>query len=359
MPPPLSYADVALRPTWRDYYAFVVDKSGEPGRADSAEPIGSRRAVKMPQSARWAIVALSFCAIVAGVSLLVAFRATLDSRTPLSSSSLIPGLVAPTLMLIGIVPISSLLDRPSRPDEETARERLRAAEEKLAGGIADSTTVINIGGDVGDLGDLVAQLGDRGRSVGSETDEAEGGEQSASRVRSDDRLALSALWEVTHSRLDLYHQIATGQARRSFFTAQAATGVGFILLVVFAILAASAQSTAGAVTTGALGAVSAALAGYIGRTFVRSQESAASHLRAYFDQPLEFSKYLAAERLLADRSDLTVGQRAEITAALVQGILAQNPRSEESGKNRSRRGAKALFGLLRWNWAPGGCCGAP
>jgi hypothetical protein len=30
------------------------------------------------------------------------------------------------------------------------------------------------------------------------------------------------LWEVTHSRLDLYHQIATGQARRSFLAAQAA-----------------------------------------------------------------------------------------------------------------------------------------
>ncbi|WP_406105592.1 hypothetical protein OG698_25245 [Streptomyces sp. NBC_01003] len=35
-------------------------------------------------------------------------------------------------------------------------------------------------------------------------------------------------------------------------------------------------------------------------TFVRPQETAAGHLRAYFDQPLELSHYLAAERLVAD-----------------------------------------------------------
>jgi hypothetical protein len=30
------------------------------------------------------------------------------------------------------------------------------------------------------------------------------------------------------------------------------------------------------------------------------------HLRAYFDQPLEFSKYLAAERLIADNTELAL-----------------------------------------------------
>ena len=89
---------------------------------------------------------------------------------------------------------------------------------------------------------------------------------------SDDHLALSALWEVTHSRIDFYHQIATGQARQSFAAAQLAAGVGFILIVFFAVLATLAHNSAGAITVGALGAVSAALAGYIGRTFVRSQD---------------------------------------------------------------------------------------
>jgi hypothetical protein len=134
-------------------------------------------------------------------------------------------------------------------------------------------------------------------------------------------LALPELWAVTHGRLDLYHAIATGQASRSFRNAQIAMVLGFALLIAFVIVALSASTTAGAVVAGGLGAVAAALAGYVSRTFVRSQETAASHLRAYFDQPLEFSRYLAAERLVAD-ANLTEEQRAEVVTALAQAMIA-------------------------------------
>ncbi|MER5298944.1 hypothetical protein ABT039_05705 [Streptomyces lasiicapitis] len=134
-------------------------------------------------------------------------------------------------------------------------------------------------------------------------------------------LALSRLWSLTHRRLDLYHEIATNQARRSFVSAQISMGVGFALLVLFVALALNVSSTTGAIVTGGLGAVSAALAGFISKTFVKSQQSAADHLKAYFDQPLEFSRYLAAERLLADAS-LSDEKRAEVVAVLVQTIAA-------------------------------------
>jgi hypothetical protein len=158
--------------------------------------------------------------------------------------------------------------------------------------------------------------------------------QTAETRLAEDRLSLTALWEVTHSRLDLYHQIATRQARTSFLTAQAATVLGFTILIVFAVIVAKTHTTAGAITTGALGAVSAALAGYISRTFVRSQESAASHLRAYFDQPLEFSKYLAAERLFANAANIDEDHRATILAALVDAIVMPHLSSEirDAGK---------------------------
>lgn len=141
-----------------------------------------------------------------------------------------------------------------------------------------------------------------------------------------DRLALPVLWDITQKRLELYHTIATRQARRSFLTAQLAIVAGFLLLITFAALATQVHTTASAITTAALGAVSAALAGYISRTFIRSQESAATHLRAYFDQPLEFSKYLAAERLLASASntDLDGANRAAILTALVQAMVSSN-----------------------------------
>ncbi|MFE3370034.1 hypothetical protein ACFXOK_10565 [Streptomyces sp. NPDC059173] len=134
-------------------------------------------------------------------------------------------------------------------------------------------------------------------------------------------LELAALWEATHARLDLYHQIATGQAKTSFRNAQVAMGAGFFLLILFACIALWASTTAVAIVAGGLGAVAAALAGYVAKTFVRSQESAATHLRSYFDQPLELSRYLAAERLVAD-GDLTQEQRGEILSALVQAMVA-------------------------------------
>ncbi|MEU5929315.1 hypothetical protein ABZ817_38320 [Streptomyces antimycoticus] len=134
------------------------------------------------------------------------------------------------------------------------------------------------------------------------------------------RLNLPELWAVTHARLELYHDIATGQARRSFRNAQLAMLVGFGLLVGFVAIALNASTTAGSVVAGGLGAVSAALAGYVSRTFVKSQEVASSHLRAYFDQPLEFSRYLAAERLVAN-AELSQEQRAEIVTTLVQAIV--------------------------------------
>jgi S-methylmethionine-dependent homocysteine/selenocysteine methylase len=95
---------------------------------------------------------------------------------------------------------------------------------------------------------------------------------------------------------------------------------GFLLLIVFVAVALQASTTAGSVVAGGLGAVSAALSGFVARTFVKSQETAAAHLRAYFDQPLEFSRYLAAERLIAD-SALTEEQRAEALTTLVQAMV--------------------------------------
>ncbi|MFE5681712.1 hypothetical protein [Streptomyces sp. NPDC056512] len=156
------------------------------------------------------------------------------------------------------------------------------------------------------------------------------------------QLPLSELWAVTHSRLDLYHEIATGQASRSFRNAQVAMVLGFALLVVFVIVALRASTTAGAVVAGGLGAVAAALAGYVSRTFVRSQEAAASHLRAYFEQPLEFSRYLAAERLVAD-SNLSDEQRAEVVTELAKAMISGptppvgDTANDSNGEDRNAR----------------------
>ncbi|WP_330449703.1 TRADD-N-associated membrane domain-containing protein [Streptomyces anulatus] len=147
------------------------------------------------------------------------------------------------------------------------------------------------------------------------------GQPAAGEVGRRGALGLPELWEATHARLNLYHEIATGQAKTSFRNAQIAMVAGFLLLILFAGIALWASTTAVAIVAGGLGAVSAALAGYVAKTFIRSQEAAATHLRSYFDQPLELSRYLAAERLVAD-GDLTQEQRGEILSALVQAMVA-------------------------------------
>jgi hypothetical protein len=69
------------------------------------------------------------------------------------------------------------------------------------------------------------------------------------------------------------------------------------------------------------GGAAAALAGYIGRTFIRSQETAARYLRAYFDQPLAFSRYLAAERLLSSQSELKSEERDAMLRIIVSAMV--------------------------------------
>jgi hypothetical protein len=196
-------------------------------------------------------------------------------------------------------------------DEALARQRVRQAEDKLGDalrGVQETRIVVH--GDATFYPDAVAPEGSEHVSV----------DEQVSLKRRDDGLTLAALWDITHSRMSEYHIIVTGQARSSFRAAQVAMVIGFAMLVGFAVVAAEAKTTAAAVSAGGLGAVGAAFAAYIGKTFIRSQESAASHLRAYFDQPLELSRYLAAERLLADAADLTAEQRAAIVSSLVQSI---------------------------------------
>ncbi|MDX3318148.1 hypothetical protein PV415_14525 [Streptomyces sp. ME03-5684b] len=229
------------------------------------------------------------------------------------------------------------LQRREAQEIQAGRERVRSAERNLEAALRTerapgaAASLIDVSGDLVLLphqseveGREGANPPDAERHQGLEGRPAPSrgpsGEAEVQTPTISPRLTLPELWTVTHTRLDLYHDIATGQARRSFRNAQAAMITGFVLLIVFVAVALQASTTAGSVVAGGLGAVSAALSGFVARTFVKSQETAAAHLRAYFDQPLEFSRYLAAERLIAD-SALTEEQRAEALTALVQAMV--------------------------------------
>ncbi|MGW6684942.1 TRADD-N-associated membrane domain-containing protein [[Kitasatospora] papulosa] len=206
--------------------------------------------------------------------------------------------------------------------ESESRARLNEAEAELEQALRDGATVTRqshgyVVSGTTVVGDVFVP--------GARMDEPQDEDSDAASDGAEPRfpytgLGLPQLWKTTHLRLEYYHDIATGQAKKSFALAQVSMVIGFALVVLFVILALVASTTAGAIVAGGLGTVSAALSAYISRTFIRSQESAATHLRSYFDEPLVLSRYLAAERLIAD-GGLSQDQRAEVLAALVQAMV--------------------------------------
>jgi hypothetical protein len=77
------------------------------------------------------------------------------------------------------------------------------------------------------------------------------------------------------------------------------------------------SALSGRIVVAVLGALASALSGYVSQTRIRSQEAASKNLRGYFDQPLEFSRYLIAERLLGN---LPSDKCAEGILSILRGI---------------------------------------
>ena len=138
---------------------------------------------------------------------------------------------------------------------------------------------------------------------------------------------LDNLWSLTQQRLDYYHDLAMTQAETSFARAQTAMISGFVLVLLLGWLAVTSTSEAGSVVAGSLAGITGLVTTYISATFIRSQESASSHLRSYFTQPLEFSRFLAAERIaLRLEGDARAQALSAVAIAIVTG-----PQSGDTG----------------------------
>lgn len=144
----------------------------------------------------------------------------------------------------------------------------------------------------------------------------------------DGKTDLASLWAITQKRIDLYHSIATTQAQNSFRVGQMAAVAGFGSIIALGALAAFTKSGTGAIAASVIGVAGAAMSGYIGATFMRAQAEASAQLRAFFLQPVEFSRMLGVERLL---DDLTDSDRA---AAVMHIITSMMPLTENRGAGR-------------------------
>jgi hypothetical protein len=157
-------------------------------------------------------------------------------------------------------------------------------------------------------------------------------EKAEQAVADADDMRLSSLWTANQIRLEYYHRIATSQSEKSFTYGVAAAGVGLLMLLIAIGLAALAGDLAGAAAAGVIGVAGSAMSAYLGATFMKLQETASNQLRAYFSQPLEFSRYLAAERLLGS---LDANNKEAATLDLIRSI-AGNHREPGEAPDTSR-----------------------
>lgn len=152
--------------------------------------------------------------------------------------------------------------------------------------------------------------------------------------RQDEPLVLAKLWESVNSRLEKYHNDAQTQGRQAFVAAMTAMWIGFLVLVPSGAAAVTASTTTGAIVTGSLGGVSAAVAGYIAKTFLRAHEETSRHLRGYFLQPVEMSRCLSAERVIA-QSGLPTKAQTELMRVLIHSMVT-GALAEDSGPATAR-----------------------
>lgn len=132
----------------------------------------------------------------------------------------------------------------------------------------------------------------------------------------------SSLWSVTQKRIKLYHTIATNQARTSFISGQVAISLGFVVLVILGVIASRADSSIAAITTGTVGVIGGAMSAYVGATFIKHHAQTSQQLSQFFLQPTEFTRFLAAERLLEGLQD---EHKSEATKLIISSIM-QAPR---------------------------------
>lgn len=182
---------------------------------------------------------------------------------------------------------SILRDRSARKQSAEIRNRLRIAEDDLSEALNKATRA-----------------------------------SSDEQRRLDEALLLSRVWQSVTARLDQYHDDAQSQGRRAFNASMTAMWVGFLITAgCGAVAVFLATTNTGAVVIGALGAVSAAMAGYVARTHLRAYEAVSGQLQGYFSQPVEASRYLSAERAI-HVSGLPEDARRELMSLLVAAMVA-------------------------------------
>jgi len=259
--------------------------NGEVNGPSTSERLGALRRTKWRESEEYKESRrLGRYSLTVGLLLAVGFLAIWLAARPFNEQfALLPN----TRLAIGIYGALLILYIASFLPIFRMRSARRAFEDRFTLGL------------VRDLQAEETQLVNRDRDEGKKTD-------------------LGSLWAITQKRIDLYHSIATGQARDSFRVGQIAAIAGFVAVLTLGVLAAFTNSSTGAIAASIIAVAGAGMSGYIGATFMKAQAEASKQLRQFFLQPVEFSRMLGVERLLVE---LPEDQRSEAVQQIIRSMM--------------------------------------
>lgn len=145
-------------------------------------------------------------------------------------------------------------------------------------------------------------------------------EESTENLRSN--MELANLLNVNSQLLSQYHNIATRQANRSFWSANVAMFVGYLILILclpaviwLPVVTETRFAVAG------LGAAAAALGAFLNRTFLHVYDQSLKQLDQFFSHPLLNSYFLNIERIVAREGELT-DANMDLIKGVVEGLLS-------------------------------------
>jgi hypothetical protein len=138
---------------------------------------------------------------------------------------------------------------------------------------------------------------------------------------------LQNLLLVNRTQLNVYQDIATKDAKAASRNSRFAIIIGFLILVVGAVVAVRTPNSTSKIVVGALASLGSVLSGYIGQTFLKAQAQAMKQLNYYFRQPLVASYLLSAERIALKLNDENVTKKALLD--VIKNVLLAAGRAEE------------------------------
>lgn len=136
-------------------------------------------------------------------------------------------------------------------------------------------------------------------------------------------LSLNGLFELNRRQLDEYQHLTKRQQQLAFRMTWTAAIAGFGVLVACIVLAFLAKKPEQRYLVSGLGALSAGISGYLGKTFYEGHRAAMRQLNVYYREPYMTGRVLAVERLVTQlaRTPAVRPFLNDIVAALLQWQL--------------------------------------